>query len=80
MSNTGLSSFDFEHIVKAALDEDISYGDVTTNVLVPSDTTTRATMKAKQALTVAGIPVVQKVFEVLDPTISLKLEHGDGLS
>ncbi|MCH7616135.1 MAG: carboxylating nicotinate-nucleotide diphosphorylase, partial [Nitrospinae bacterium] len=29
-------------------------------------------------LTVAGIPVVQKVFEVLDPTISLKLEHGDG--
>ena len=78
MSNTGLSSFDFEHIVKAALDEDISYGDVTTNVLVPSDTTTRATMKAKQALTVAGIPVVQKVFEVLDPTISLKLEHGDG--
>lgn len=78
MSNTRLSSFDFEHIVKAALDEDISHGDVTTNVLVPSDTTTRATMKAKQALTVAGIPVVQKVFEMLDPTISLKLEHGDG--
>ncbi len=78
MSNTRLSSFDFEHIVKAALDEDISHGDVTTNILVLSVTTTHATIQAKQALTVAGIPVVQKIFELLDPTISLTLEHGDG--
>ena len=78
MSNTPLSPFDLEHIVKAALEEDISHGDVTTNILVPSEATTRATIQAKQTLTVAGNPVVQKVFEVLDPTISLKLEHGDG--
>jgi len=78
MSNTGRSSFDFEHIVKAALDEDISHGDVTTNILVPAEAKTCATIQAKQALTVAGIPVIQKVFEVLDPTISLTLAHGDG--
>lgn len=78
MSNTLLTPFDCEHIVKAALEEDISHGDVTTNILVPSEATTCATIQAKHALTVAGIPVVQKVFEVLDPTLVLHGEHGDG--
>ena len=78
MSTTPLFSFDLEHPVKRALQEDIAHGDVTTNILVSSEGQTCAVLQAKQSLIVAGIPIIQKVFEVVDPSVSLLITHGDG--
>lgn len=78
MPNTTLSSIDLERIVKDALAEDCAHDDVTTNLLIPLETHTHATFQAKQSLTVAGIPAIQKVFEIVDPTISMTIEHKDG--
>lgn len=78
MSNTLIRSIDLESIVRQALEEDIVHGDVTTDVLVAFDAKIHAVIQAKQNLTVAGIPVVQKVFELLDSTVSLTIHHGDG--
>lgn len=78
MSNAPLSSFDLDSIVTRALEEDISHGDVTTQILIPPEVQTRAIILAKQALTVAGIPVLRKVFENIDPSVSILVECEDG--
>ena len=78
MPDTTLFPFDLAPLIERALEEDIAHGDVTTATLVPAEATTRATIQAEQALTVAGIPVVRKVFEALDPAVAFRVEHGDG--
>lgn len=80
MSNAPLSSFDLDSIVTRALEEDISHGDVTTQILIPPEVQTRAIVIAKQALTVAGIPVLRKVFEIIDPSVTIHVECEDGTS
>ena len=75
-----LSPHELDPLVRRALKEDISYGDVTTNILIPRSMTTRAVITAKQGLTVAGIPVLHKVFELLDHSVSITIELGDGES
>lgn len=78
MPMTPLFSFDLDSIVTRALEEDISHGDITTQILIPSEINIRATILAKQALTVAGIPVIQKVFENIDPLVVMHVECEDG--
>ncbi|MDT7041098.1 carboxylating nicotinate-nucleotide diphosphorylase [Candidatus Nitronereus thalassa] len=78
MSSPLLSPHELDPLVRQALKEDISYGDVTSETLIPSSTTTRAVIRAKQGVTVAGIPVLQKVFELLNHSVSITVEHGDG--
>jgi nicotinate-nucleotide pyrophosphorylase (carboxylating) len=78
MSAILLSPLELDPLVRQALKEDLSYGDVTTNILIPASINTRAIIVAKQALTVAGIPLLQKVFELLDRSVSIDIEHGDG--
>jgi len=78
MLNTPLSSFDLDSIVTRAIEEDISHGDITTNLLIPPEVQTHATILAKQPLTVAGILVLRKVFETIDSSVSIHMECGDG--
>ena len=78
MPITPLTSFDLDVIVTRALEEDISHGDITTQIFIPSEVHIRATILAKQILTVAGIPVIQKVFENIDPQVLTHIECQDG--
>ncbi len=78
MSNTLPSSVELESIVRRALEEDISHGDITTQILIPSEINIGATILAKQALTVAGISVLQKVFEIVDPLVAIHITCKDG--
>lgn len=78
MSNTILSSLDLDPIVKLALEEDLVHGDVTTNALVSSDSITNATIVAREPLTLAGIPLLQKIFELLDSSVTLQVHRIDG--
>ena len=79
MSNLPLSSVDLDPIITLALQEDIAQGDITTQILIPSGANTRAIILAKQVLTVAGIPVLQKVFETIDPSVSVHIASEDGI-
>ena len=78
MSNTILSSLDLDPIVKLALEEDLVHGDVTTNALVSSDSITNATIVARGPLTLAGIPLLKKIFELLDSSVALQVHRIDG--
>lgn len=52
------------------LQEDISFGDVTTMSTIPETAQGVGILYAKEAGVIAGLPVAQLVFETVDPTLS----------
>lgn len=72
---------DFKQIDKVvlnALEEDMPYGDVTTDSLIPDEDTTEAFFIAKADGVIAGIPVAKRVFELIDSRISMEIRKSDG--
>ena len=66
-------------LIEAALVEDVGSGDVTSAFFVPQDATTRARIFAKVPGVVAGAEVAAKVFQTVDPTLSVHVERHDGV-
>jgi nicotinate-nucleotide pyrophosphorylase (carboxylating) len=56
-----------EDVVLRALAEDVGSGDLTTNALVDEESTGVAAIYSKEAGVLAGMPVAERVFHVLDP-------------
>lgn len=65
-------------IVQQALREDIGWGDITTQLVVPSSAQAQALIIAREAGIIAGLPVMQEVYRQLDPSVTLKFETADG--
>ncbi len=57
----------YEPLVRAALDEDIGPGDITTTLCIPEGTRAAATVLAKQPGIVAGLALGGLAFKLLDP-------------
>ena len=66
-----------DKIVLNALEEDMPYGDVTTDNLIPENDVTEAKFIAKADGVIAGMPVVARVFELIDETISIEIFKND---
>lgn len=64
--------------VREALAEDVRDGDATTLALVPAACRTTGRILAREACTVAGIPVACEVFRQVDPELDLSVEIQDG--
>ncbi|OPA73167.1 nicotinate-nucleotide diphosphorylase (carboxylating) [Paenibacillus selenitireducens] len=64
--------------IRAWLQEDIGTGDVTTLFTIPAGTMSKGIIHAKEAGIIAGIPVAQLVFEVVDPTLRFQACVQDG--
>jgi nicotinate-nucleotide pyrophosphorylase (carboxylating) len=65
-------------IVQAALEEDIGFGDLTSNALFDLGMTTQAQIVAKEAMVIAGLAVAQEVFRQIDGSLQLTFHQGDG--
>ena len=67
--------------VRRALAEDLGMGDLTSESVIPKGARLKATLGAREALVVAGLPAATAVFKALDPdcTIILKCQDGDGI-
>jgi len=65
-------------IIDIALKEDIGEGDITTNSLIPEESTATATMTAKANGVIAGLPVAKMVFEKFDSSIKWENKVNDG--
>jgi len=74
----GLSSEELRGFVLHALAEDLGQGDLTTRVTIPPGMKARGTFRSKQNLVVAGLPVAEKVFEMLDASILWEPVVKDG--
>jgi nicotinate-nucleotide pyrophosphorylase (carboxylating) len=67
-----------ENTVRAALQEDIGYGDITTEAIVPVDATATAKIIAKATGCVAGNAVAKLAFQLLDSQIDYQVVMADG--
>lgn len=70
--------FEVERIIRAALEEDIGLGDVTTEVTIPADSVARAELVAKEDFTLAGLDVAAEVFRALDAGVKFEKIYADG--
>lgn len=53
-------------LLKHAIEEDIGYGDITTSLLIPEGSESRALYVAKANFVIAGFPFAKEVFNILD--------------
>ncbi|MEW6724270.1 MAG: carboxylating nicotinate-nucleotide diphosphorylase [Bacillota bacterium] len=67
-----------EEIVRRALDEDIGTGDITTEATVPAQLRAKAQMIVKSEGVIAGLPVVETVFRLIDSQVSVTRLVAEG--
>lgn len=63
-----VSAEELRVLIDLALAEDLGQGDLTTRLTVPEGCRARGTLMSKQRLVVAGLPVVARLFELLEPS------------
>jgi len=73
-----LPAFALDRIVEAALAEDLPWGDLTTDNLIPAGVTARAEAVARAGGVIAGLPVFERVFVRLDPQVTVAACCRDG--
>ena len=74
----GLSVQYVRRLVSRALAEDLGKGDLTTSLTVPETAMARGTFYSKQPLVVAGLPVAEEVFRMLEPDYGWDPVVSDG--
>jgi nicotinate-nucleotide pyrophosphorylase (carboxylating) len=65
-------------LVKAALDEDRAFDDVTTISTVISTRRARASLVARSAGTIAGVPLALAAFRLVEPNVEIRIDAEDG--
>jgi len=68
----------YRDLVRRALAEDIGWGDVTTNELVPGAAMARGVFLAKAPCVLAGLDIAAEAFRQLDPAMALTAHRADG--
>ena len=78
MSSVLLHDFIVEEHVKNALKEDIGFGDITTDYLVPEDEVVTAKLNTRQDGILCGIDIVEMVFKTLSKEVRIEKYFKDG--
>lgn len=65
-------------LIATALEEDLGRGDVTTLATISPDCTAQGKITAKADLTIAGLPLVERVLHAVDPTAGVRLLATEG--
>ena len=67
-----------KHIVCAALEEDIGFGDLTSTSLLSPSVSALAQIVAKEPMVATGLAVAHEVFHQVDDSLIMKFHHQDG--
>ncbi|MBQ4078813.1 carboxylating nicotinate-nucleotide diphosphorylase [bacterium] len=78
MSSVLLHDFIVEEHVKNALKEDIGFGDITTDYLVPEDEVITAKLNSREDGILCGIDIVEMVFKTLSKEVRIEKYFKDG--
>jgi nicotinate-nucleotide pyrophosphorylase (carboxylating) len=65
-------------MIRGWLDEDIGYGDITTESTIPAGSRQKAVIHMKEDGVLAGLPVARLVFHVVDPALEFRALAEDG--
>ncbi len=58
-------------LIKRAIAEDVDHGDITTKACLHTSTEIQGSFQLKQSGVVAGLPLLPRIFQLLDPTIEV---------
>lgn len=78
MKEAQLSDQQIDSIINLALAEDISHGDVTSEILIPADLQGKASFLVKANGVLAGIEIAKRVFLKVDPSLQFEVIIKDG--
>lgn len=78
MSSVLLHDFIVEEHVKNALKEDIGFGDITTDYLIPKDEKITAKLNTRQDGILCGTEIVKTVFKTLSGEVKIQTFFSDG--
>ena len=67
-----------EKLIKNALEEDLPWGDATSDSLIPKDVMIKMRIVCDEEGIISGLPVAKKVFRILDPDVRWTSEFQDG--
>ena len=70
--------FEIEKLLRAALEEDMPFGDITTDNLIDANSVSKAVLVCKQDGVIAGLNIAESVFKMLDGKISFLSHIKDG--
>jgi len=73
-----LNPIELRKMFERFLSEDIGAGDITTNSIVPPDATSNGYIVARESGVVAGLPMAEMVFQMLDPSIEYRALVREG--
>ena len=73
-----LTEHTIDTVVRAALDEDAPWGDLTSRVLIPVDAVASARLMAREPGVFSGGAVFAAAFRLIDPNITVTVLIGDG--
>jgi nicotinate-nucleotide pyrophosphorylase (carboxylating) len=73
-----ISKYVVDQLVDNALNEDLSYGDPTTDILINDELRGKAAILAKSSGILCGSYVVTRVFNKVDPSLEIKWVISDG--
>ena len=78
MNNPITLKLNVDKLLRQALEEDITSEDISTNAVMPEYRKGQVELICKQDGIVAGLFVFQRVFELLDDTVSFDMKVKDG--
>jgi nicotinate-nucleotide pyrophosphorylase (carboxylating) len=83
INNVGMLRFPYAQgelhaLVKAALDEDDAFNDLTTMATVVSERHARGRLVAREAGVLCGVPLGLDAFRTLDPKVTIRIDREDG--
>lgn len=73
-----VDKFVIKKYIESYLEEDIGWGDITTDLLIDHDIKTTASIKAKEEGVIAGLDVLDVIFQLLDSSITFIKKINDG--
>lgn len=65
-------------VIRAALKEDAALHDLTTQLLIPKDSVSNATIISKEAAVLCGLEIARQIFKTLDPHLKFSSPYRDG--
>lgn len=69
----------YEPLLRLALEEDLGRaGDITTEATIPPEASARALLVARGGGSIAGLPMAERVFGLLDPAVRFERAVSDG--
>ncbi len=69
---------EIERLIEIALKEDLGQGDITSEACIKEQARTQGVLLTKQSGTVAGLPYVKRIFELVDPSIEFESKVPEG--